>query len=33
MSLDEAMAAIASGVIQDGKTIMLLQYVKLSLFK
>jgi len=32
MSLDEAMAAIASGAIQDGKTIILLLYAKLHLF-
>jgi nudix-type nucleoside diphosphatase (YffH/AdpP family) len=30
--IDEAVAAIASGVIQDGKTIMLLQYAQLHLF-
>jgi nudix-type nucleoside diphosphatase (YffH/AdpP family) len=32
MSIDDALAAIASGVIQDGKTIMLLQYAALHLF-
>jgi nudix-type nucleoside diphosphatase (YffH/AdpP family) len=32
MSIDDALAAIASGIIQDGKTIMLLQYAALHLF-
>jgi hypothetical protein len=32
MSIDDALAAIASGAIQDGKTIMLLQYAVLHLF-
>ena len=32
MNLDETMAAIASGVIKDGKTIILLLYAKLHLF-
>ena len=32
LSLDQAMSAIASGEIQDGKTIMLLQYAALHLF-
>ncbi len=31
--IDEAMSMIASGVIRDGKTIMLLQYAALNLFK
>ena len=30
MRIDEAMAMIDSGEIKDGKTIMLLQYVKLK---
>jgi nudix-type nucleoside diphosphatase (YffH/AdpP family) len=33
LSLDDAMAAIKSGEIQDGKTIMLLQYAFIHLFK
>ena len=32
MSLEDALAAIESGAIQDGKTIMLLQYAALNLF-
>jgi hypothetical protein len=32
LSIDEAMAAIRTGVIQDGKTIMLLQYAFINLF-
>src|SRR3984885_2997133 len=32
MSIDDALAAIESGIIQDGKTIMLLQYAALNLF-
>jgi nudix-type nucleoside diphosphatase (YffH/AdpP family) len=32
MSIDQALAAISSGLIQDGKTIMLLQYAALHLF-
>jgi hypothetical protein len=32
MTLEEAMAAIRSGEIQDGKTIMLLQYAFIHLF-
>jgi nudix-type nucleoside diphosphatase (YffH/AdpP family) len=32
MAIEEALAGIASGVIQDGKTIMLLQYAALHLF-
>jgi len=32
MSIDEALAAIRSGLIQDAKTIMLLQYAALHLF-
>jgi nudix-type nucleoside diphosphatase (YffH/AdpP family) len=32
MPIEEALAGIASGVIQDGKTIMLLQYAALNLF-
>jgi nudix-type nucleoside diphosphatase (YffH/AdpP family) len=32
VSIDQAVAAIASGGIQDGKTIMLLQYAQLHLF-
>lgn len=32
MSIDHALAAIESGTIQDGKTIMLLQYAALHLF-
>lgn len=32
MSIDDALAAIESGMIQDGKTIMLLQYAALHLF-
>jgi nudix-type nucleoside diphosphatase (YffH/AdpP family) len=32
MSIDDALTAIATGVIQDGKTIMLLQYAALHLF-
>ncbi len=32
LSIDEAMAAIASGEIQDGKTIMLLQYAFIHIF-
>jgi len=31
--IDEAMSMVASGVIRDGKTIMLLQYAALNLFK
>jgi nudix-type nucleoside diphosphatase (YffH/AdpP family) len=30
--IEEALAAVASGLIQDGKTIMLLQYAQLHLF-
>ena len=30
--IDEALAGIASGAIQDGKTIMLLQYARIHLF-
>jgi nudix-type nucleoside diphosphatase (YffH/AdpP family) len=33
LMIDEAMAAIASGEIQDGKTIMLLQYSLLHIFR
>ena len=33
MSIDEAMAAIETGDIQDGKTIMLLQYAFIHLFQ
>ena len=33
LSLDDAMAAIDSGEIQDGKTIMLLQYAFIHLFR
>ena len=33
LSLDDAMAAIESGEIQDGKTIMLLQYAFIHLFR
>jgi nudix-type nucleoside diphosphatase (YffH/AdpP family) len=33
LSLEDAMAAIKSGEIQDGKTIMLLQYAFIHLFK
>lgn len=33
IGIDEAMSMIASGVIRDGKTIMLLQYAALNLFK
>ena len=33
LSLEEAMAAIAAGEIQDGKTIMLLQYASIHLFR
>src|ERR1700678_3158350 len=32
MSIEDALAGIESGVIQDGKTIMLLQYAALNLF-
>jgi nudix-type nucleoside diphosphatase (YffH/AdpP family) len=32
VGIDEALAAIASGEIQDGKTIMLLQYARIHLF-
>jgi nudix-type nucleoside diphosphatase (YffH/AdpP family) len=32
MSIDDALAGIESGLIQDGKTIMLLQYAALHLF-
>ena len=32
ISIEDALAAIESGVIQDGKTIMLLQYAALNLF-
>ena len=32
MTIDDALAAVASGGIQDGKTIMLLQYAALHLF-
>jgi len=32
MPIDEALAGIGSGLIQDGKTIMLLQYAALHLF-
>lgn len=32
MSIDEALAAVESGLIQDGKTILLLQYAALHLF-
>jgi nudix-type nucleoside diphosphatase (YffH/AdpP family) len=32
MPIDEALAGVESGVIQDGKTIMLLQYAALHLF-
>jgi len=32
-SIDEAMTMIASGAIQDGKTIMLLQYAALHLLQ
>ncbi len=32
MSIDDALGAVASGAIQDGKTIMLLQYAALHLF-
>ncbi len=32
MSIDDALAAIAAGSIQDGKTIMLLQYAALHIF-
>lgn len=32
MSIEEALAAVESGLIQDGKTIMLLQYAALHLF-
>jgi len=32
MAIEEALAGIVSGVIQDGKTIMLLQYAALHLF-
>jgi nudix-type nucleoside diphosphatase (YffH/AdpP family) len=32
MSIEDALAAIESGVIQDGKTIMLLQHAALNLF-
>jgi hypothetical protein len=32
-SIDEAMTMIASGEIQDGKTIMLLQYAALHLLQ
>jgi nudix-type nucleoside diphosphatase (YffH/AdpP family) len=33
MKIDDAMSAIASGEIRDGKTIMLLQYARLQLFQ
>ncbi len=33
MGIDDALAMIASGTIRDGKTIMLLQYAALNLFK
>ena len=32
MSIEDALAGIKSGMIQDGKTIMLLQYAALHLF-
>jgi hypothetical protein len=32
MSIEDALAGIESGVIQDGKTIMLLQHAALHLF-
>ena len=32
LSIDDAMAAIENGLIQDGKTIMLLQYAFIHLF-
>lgn len=33
LTIDEALAMIASGTIRDGKTIMLLQYAALNLFR
>ena len=32
MTIDDALSAIERGLIQDGKTIMLLQYAALYLF-
>jgi hypothetical protein len=32
VAIDDALAAIENGIVQDGKTIMLLQYASLHIF-